>query len=58
LLALDRPVAARYESAQDSVTITGKGSVLLTAFRQSPDQAQPTARLHGLTNGMTSRWPE
>jgi len=58
LLALDRPVSVRYEPAKDTVTVAGKGSALLTAFRQSPGQDQPTARLHALTDGMTSRWPE
>jgi hypothetical protein len=58
LLALDRPVSARYEPRADTVAVAGRGSVLLTAFRQTPGSDRPTARLHVLTDGMTSGWPE
>ncbi len=58
LLALDRPVGAQYDPLADRVAVTGQGSVLLTAFRSTPGSEQPTARLHVLTDGMTSGWPE
>ena len=57
LLALARPASVRYESLKDTVTVAGKGNVLLAAFHQAADQQQPTARLHVLTEGMTSGWP-
>ncbi|CAN5443813.1 hypothetical protein BH10CHL1_BH10CHL1_10810 [soil metagenome] len=57
LLALDRPVSAHYEPLADAMTVRGQGSVLLTAFRQNPDEQRPTARLHVVTDGMTSGWP-
>ncbi len=57
LLALDRPVSARYDPLADTVAVSGPGSVLLTAFRQNSGDERPTARLHVLTDGMTSGWP-
>jgi hypothetical protein len=58
LLALDRPVSARYDPRQDTVTAYGNGHVLLMAFHHTPGQPQPTARLQTLTDGMTRGWPE
>jgi len=57
LLALDHPVCARYEAVADTVAVRGAGSVLLAAFLRTPGSDQPTARLHVLTDKMTSRWP-
>ena len=57
LLALDHPVCARYETVADTIAVRGAGSVLLAAFRRTPDSEQPTARLHVLTDKMTSGWP-
>ncbi|MCX6048602.1 MAG: hypothetical protein NT075_26155 [Chloroflexi bacterium] len=57
LLALDRPVGARYEPLADTIAVRGQGSLLLTAFRQNPGDERPTARLHVLTDSMTSGWP-
>ncbi|MFN8487447.1 MAG: hypothetical protein U0350_07640 [Caldilineaceae bacterium] len=57
LLALASPVSVRYEPGKDTVAVAGKGSALLAAFHQAAGQAQPTARLHALTAGMTSGWP-
>jgi hypothetical protein len=66
LLALDAPVGAAYDAAADRVTVHGSGSVLLMAFVEDHADAAAdtaaetggTARLHVLTNGMTSGWPE
>lgn len=57
LLALDHPVCARYEAVADTIAVRGAGSVLLAAFRRTPDSEQPTARLHVLTDKMSSGWP-
>jgi hypothetical protein len=58
LLALDQPVCARYEAVADTVAVRGAGGVLLTAFRRTPANEQPTARLHVLTDKMSSGWPD
>ncbi len=58
LLALDAPVALRYNSAADRVQVMGTGSVLLAAFRSASADEPPVARLHVLTDGMDSAWPD
>ena len=58
LLALDAPVALRYDSASDRVRVAGPGSVLLASFVDSGMNGSRTARLHVLTAGMVSGWPE
>lgn len=57
ILALDGAVAAVYDPVQDTVSVNGLGSALLLAFHAQPD-GQPVARLHALTQGKRSGWPE
>jgi len=57
LLAMDGAVSVQYDQARDRVSVCGAGNVLLTAFRETPDSEQPTARLHVLTDGKISGWP-
>lgn len=57
LLALDAPVAVRYEPVSDSVLAAGKGSVLLASFVQEASGAPPGAKLHVVATGNSSAWP-
>jgi hypothetical protein len=73
LIALDAPVGLAYSRESDQVQVAGKGSALLVAFVPSnkgsqaardhdPSDSQepppPTARLHVVTGGMRSAFPD
>jgi len=73
LIALDAPVGLAYARTSDQVQVAGKGSALLVAFVSNTKQSQasrvqdssdneepppPTARLHVVTGGMRSAFPD
>lgn len=63
LLALDAPVGIAYARSTDQVSVAGPGSALLVAFVPSAsaangEESPPTARLHVVTGGMTSTFPD
>ena len=57
LLAMDAPIAVRYDARMDRVRVLGPGSVLLAGFRPAVGDEPPAAQLHVLTTGMESAWP-
>lgn len=57
LLALDAPVAVRYDVVADSVQAAGGGSALLVSFVPGAEGAPASAKLHVVSAGSTSSWP-
>ncbi len=57
LLALDAPVAVRYDVESDSVRVAGGGSVVLVSFVPGAEGAPASAKLHVVAGGATSTWP-
>lgn len=57
LLALDAPVAVRYDIVTDSVQTAGGGSALLVSFVPGAEGAPASAKLHVVTAGSTASWP-
>lgn len=62
LIALDAPVGLLYSPRLDQVRVAGAGSALLVSFVQTngqkPQDSPPTARLHVVTDRMTSSFPD
>jgi len=62
LIALDAPVGVLYSPRADQISVAGSGSALLVAFVRPTGTTQentpPTARLHVVTAGMTSSFPD
>lgn len=57
LLALDAPVAVRYDPFADTVRAAGGGSVILVSFVPGAEDAPASAKLHVVAGGTTSSWP-
>lgn len=57
LLALDAPVAVRYDAVDDAVRVAGTGSVLLVTFAPGAEGAPASAKLHVVAAGNRSSWP-
>lgn len=65
LIALEAPVGVAYAPRSDQLTVADSGSALLVAFVRTEDEkgsdgepTPPTARLHVVTGGMVSGFPD